>query len=166
MNDILENDFTAGSFTHIYAIYRLNLMCFVMHEICANQPLLLIADLPKPCQTLKSFSLFLVTATAVPFSHNYPTDHSCVNWNQYYTNCTQLGNNPFQGTISFDNIGLAWVAIFLVIITFLLHLLLNHRAQLSSTQIIRQSFFITFSSFFLVLLCQCNIAQSKQHQTD
>lgn len=118
MNDILENDFTAGSFTHIYAIYHLNLMCFVMHEICANQPLLLIADQPKPCQTLRSFSLYFVTATAVPFSHNYPTDHSCVNWNQYYTNCTQLGNNPFQGTISFDNIGLAWVAIFLVIITF------------------------------------------------
>lgn len=69
--------------------------------------------------TLKSLFLFIfVTATAIPFSHNYPTDHSCVNWNQYYTNCTQLGNNPFQGTISFDNIGLAWVAIFLVIIAF------------------------------------------------
>lgn len=38
-----------------------------------------------------------------------------MNWNQYYTNCTQLGGNPFQGTISFDNIGMAWVAIFLVI---------------------------------------------------
>lgn len=63
------------------------------------------------------FFLFFA-ATAIPYSHNYPTDASCVNWNQYYTNCTQLGNNPFQGTISFDNIGLAWVAIFLVIITF------------------------------------------------
>jgi voltage-dependent calcium channel T type alpha-1G len=45
---------------------------------------------------------------------NQPNETACVNWNQYYTNCTQLGNNPFQGTISFDNIGLAWVAIFLV----------------------------------------------------
>nr|XP_049699863.1 voltage-dependent T-type calcium channel subunit alpha-1G isoform X3 [Helicoverpa armigera] len=53
--------------------------------------------------------------TAKPFSYNLPTNTSCVNWNQYYTNCTQRGNNPFQGTISFDNIGLAWVAIFLVI---------------------------------------------------
>lgn len=26
-----------------------------------------------------------------------------------------MGKNPFQGTISFDNIGMAWVAIFLVI---------------------------------------------------
>lgn len=54
------------------------------------------------------------TASAIRFSPNYPTNTSCVNWNQYYTNCTQLGGNPFQGTISFDNIGLAWVAIFLV----------------------------------------------------
>ncbi|XP_045772342.1 voltage-dependent T-type calcium channel subunit alpha-1G-like isoform X3 [Maniola jurtina] len=53
--------------------------------------------------------------TARPFSYNHPTNSSCVNWNQYYTNCTQRGSNPFQGTISFDNIGLAWVAIFLVI---------------------------------------------------
>lgn len=52
--------------------------------------------------------------TAKPFSYNHPTNSSCVNWNQYYTNCTQRGSNPFQGTISFDNIGLAWVAIFLV----------------------------------------------------
>lgn len=59
------------------------------------------------------------TATAIPYSLNLPTDSSCVNWNQYYTNCTQLGGNPFQGTISFDNIGLAWVAIFLVIIATL-----------------------------------------------
>lgn len=61
--------------------------------------------------------MFFFAGTAVPYSMNYPTDTSCVNWNQYYTNCTQLGGNPFQGTISFDNIGLAWVAIFLVIIT-------------------------------------------------
>lgn len=55
------------------------------------------------------------TASALTYSHNLPTNTSCVNWNQYYTNCTQLGGNPFQGTISFDNIGMAWVAIFLVI---------------------------------------------------
>lgn len=39
---------------------------------------------------------------------------SCVNWNQYYTHCRAGEKNPFQGAISFDNIGLAWVAIFLV----------------------------------------------------
>ncbi|XP_059352397.1 voltage-dependent T-type calcium channel subunit alpha-1G-like isoform X2 [Daphnia carinata] len=40
---------------------------------------------------------------------------SCINWNQYYTDCRAGEKNPFQGAISFDNIGLAWVAIFLVI---------------------------------------------------
>lgn len=54
-------------------------------------------------------------ATALPFSYNRPSNISCVNWNQYYTNCSAVGPNPFQGTISFDNIGMAWVAIFLVI---------------------------------------------------
>ncbi|XP_050424042.1 voltage-dependent T-type calcium channel subunit alpha-1G isoform X2 [Adelges cooleyi] len=43
------------------------------------------------------------------------TNGSCVNWNYYYTECKSQGENPFQGTISFDNIGLAWVAIFVVI---------------------------------------------------
>ncbi|XP_030381070.1 voltage-dependent T-type calcium channel subunit alpha-1G [Scaptodrosophila lebanonensis] len=54
-------------------------------------------------------------ADAKPFDFNEPTNTSCVNWNQYYTMCKQSGENPFQGTISFDNIGMAWVAIFLVI---------------------------------------------------
>ena len=39
----------------------------------------------------------------------------CVDWNQYYTACTIGPTNPFHGAVSFDNIGLAWVAIFLVI---------------------------------------------------
>uniref|UniRef100_A0A182J185 Ion transport domain-containing protein n=1 Tax=Anopheles atroparvus TaxID=41427 RepID=A0A182J185_ANOAO len=69
------------------------------------------------CQNLPPYRIgpLLCNDSALPYSENEPTATSCVNWNQYYTNCTQLGNNPFQGTISFDNIGLAWVAIFLVI---------------------------------------------------
>lgn len=71
--------------------------------------------------SVMTFNIFfwqrIFAGSAVPRSLNSPTDSSCVNWNQYYTNCTQLGGNPFQGTISFDNIGLAWVAIFLVIIS-------------------------------------------------
>ncbi|XP_055945337.1 voltage-dependent T-type calcium channel subunit alpha-1I-like [Argiope bruennichi] len=53
--------------------------------------------------------------TAVPFSSNSPSLTSCVNWNQYYVICRAGNRNPFKGAISFDNIGLAWVAIFLVI---------------------------------------------------
>ncbi|XP_053680471.1 voltage-dependent T-type calcium channel subunit alpha-1G [Anopheles nili] len=69
------------------------------------------------CQNLPPYRIgpLVCNDSALPYSENVPTTKACVNWNQYYTNCTQLGNNPFQGTISFDNIGLAWVAIFLVI---------------------------------------------------
>lgn len=52
--------------------------------------------------------------SAVPFSNNTPSNDSCVNWNQYYSICKPGVYNPFQGAISFDNIGLAWVAIFQV----------------------------------------------------
>ena len=40
---------------------------------------------------------------------------SCINWNKYYTECRPGDQNPFQGTISFDNVGMAWTTIFLVI---------------------------------------------------
>lgn len=52
---------------------------------------------------------------ALPGSPNLSNETHCINWNKYYTNCRPGEKNPFQGAISFDNIGLAWVAIFLVI---------------------------------------------------
>ena len=42
------------------------------------------------------------------------SNSSCINWNQYYTECRAGDKNPFQGAISFDNIGLAFIAIFQV----------------------------------------------------
>lgn len=59
------------------------------------------------------------------------TNDSCINWNIYYNECQVniypslmtiaiscfikvMQRNPFQGSVSFDNIGFAWVAIFLV----------------------------------------------------
>jgi voltage-dependent calcium channel T type alpha-1G len=41
-------------------------------------------------------------------------DGECVNVNQFYSACLPVGNNPFGGSISFDNIGYAWVTIFQV----------------------------------------------------
>ncbi len=52
---------------------------------------------------------------AEPNSNNEPNDTNCVNWNQYYTQCKAGDKNPFQDAISFDNVGMAWTAIFLVI---------------------------------------------------
>lgn len=48
------------------------------------------------------------------YSYNDTTNTSCVNWNQYYTNCSAGEHNPFKGAINFDNIGYAWIAIFQV----------------------------------------------------
>ncbi|XP_030763174.1 voltage-dependent T-type calcium channel subunit alpha-1G-like isoform X1 [Sitophilus oryzae] len=45
----------------------------------------------------------------------YAEDQYCINWHLYYSSCSDNHLNPFQNTISFDNIGLAWIAIFLVI---------------------------------------------------
>ncbi|XP_074649472.1 voltage-dependent T-type calcium channel subunit alpha-1H-like [Tubulanus polymorphus] len=63
----------------------------------------------------------LCNDTVDAYSNNYVNNTSirnstsCINWNQYYTTCQPGDKNPFQGAISFDNIGLAWVAIFQVI---------------------------------------------------
>ncbi|XP_021945092.2 voltage-dependent T-type calcium channel subunit alpha-1G isoform X3 [Folsomia candida] len=68
-------------------------------------------DLP-PLRTKLNYDC---TFDALPGSPNLSNDTHCINWNKYYTNCRAGEKNPFQGAISFDNIGLAWVAIFLVI---------------------------------------------------
>uniref|UniRef100_A0AAY4BYL1 Ion transport domain-containing protein n=1 Tax=Denticeps clupeoides TaxID=299321 RepID=A0AAY4BYL1_9TELE len=48
-------------------------------------------------------------------AYNATDNTTCVNWNQYYTNCSAGEVNPFKGAINFDNIGYAWIAIFQVI---------------------------------------------------
>ncbi|CAF3877318.1 unnamed protein product [Rotaria magnacalcarata] len=43
------------------------------------------------------------------------TINGCINWNQYYRSCATSDQNPFSGSISFDNIFSAWLAIFQII---------------------------------------------------
>ncbi|XP_048575597.1 voltage-dependent T-type calcium channel subunit alpha-1G isoform X2 [Nematostella vectensis] len=40
---------------------------------------------------------------------------NCADWNSLYRDCREDGPNPFWGTISFDNIAIAWMVIFQVI---------------------------------------------------
>ncbi|KAK7918636.1 hypothetical protein WMY93_009920 [Mugilogobius chulae] len=49
------------------------------------------------------------------YSYNSTDNTTCVNWNQYYTNCSAGPVNPFKDAINFDNICYAWIAIFQVI---------------------------------------------------
>lgn len=70
------------------------------------------------CTNLPAFKNGTVTCTLTVEQKNLPqysdNDSYCVNWHIYYTLCSDRNENPFQDTISFDNIGLAWIAIFLV----------------------------------------------------
>lgn len=45
---------------------------------------------------------------------NVTDNTTCINWNQYYNNCSDGMVNPFKGAINFDNIFYAWIAIFQV----------------------------------------------------
>jgi len=76
------------------------------------------------CADIQNYMLsggVICNSSAVPFGNNTPSGgfnggsvESCVNWNQYYGQCKTGLSNPYKGAISFDNIGLAWVAIFQV----------------------------------------------------
>jgi hypothetical protein len=57
---------------------------------------------------------FHISSTQLANNPHKPIN-GCINWNQYYKFCNVSDRNPFSGSISFDNIGLAWVAIFQVI---------------------------------------------------
>ncbi|XP_031353487.1 voltage-dependent T-type calcium channel subunit alpha-1G isoform X1 [Photinus pyralis] len=67
------------------------------------------------CADFPPYKIGNVTCNLTYAQGQDPAIHGCINWNQYYEVCAEGADNPFQGTISFDNIGLAWVAIFLVI---------------------------------------------------
>jgi len=70
-------------------------------------------------ETLKSpFDLDLWNFTSDAVLNSSSMSSSCINWNVYYNECRPDSTNPFQGSISFDNIGLAWIAIFQVMILF------------------------------------------------
>ena len=57
---------------------------------------------------------FLSSSVNDSSSLSQSSSTTCINWNAYYTECRPGSTNPFQGSISFDNIGLAWIAIFQV----------------------------------------------------
>ncbi|KAJ8957404.1 hypothetical protein NQ318_004884, partial [Aromia moschata] len=70
------------------------------------------SDLPPFKNGLLVCNLTVEEKRLPQFANN---DSYCVNWHRYYSTCSDKNQNPFQDTISFDNIGLAWIAIFLVI---------------------------------------------------
>lgn len=84
---------------------------------------------------------------------------NCINWNKYYTECKAGNLNPFQGTISFDNVGMAWTAIFLVISlegwSDIMYLLQDSHSFWVWTYFV---LLIVIGSFFMINLCLVVIA--------
>ncbi|CAI2356326.1 unnamed protein product [Caenorhabditis sp. 36 PRJEB53466] len=67
------------------------------------------------CSNLPPYTVNGVKCNLTIDEYDKVTNESCINWNIYYNECQVMQRNPFQGSVSFDNIGFAWVAIFLVI---------------------------------------------------
>ncbi|CAH1794430.1 unnamed protein product [Owenia fusiformis] len=125
------------------------------------------------CANLKPFEYneTKCNGTAIPFSNNTPTTESCVNWNQYYTKCKPGHKNPFQGAISFDNIGLAWVAIFQVIsLAGWVNIMYYVQDTHSFWDWIYFVALIVIGSFFMINLCLVVIAtqfsETKRRETE
>ncbi|XP_055877041.1 voltage-dependent T-type calcium channel subunit alpha-1G-like isoform X8 [Biomphalaria glabrata] len=111
-------------------------------------------------------------ATARNDSDNVPMNgSSCVNWNQYYTSCEERGENPYQGAVSFDNIGLAWVAIFQVIsLESWVNIMYFVQDAHSFWDWIYFVALIVIGSFFMINLCLVVIAtqfsETKKRETE
>ncbi|CAD5216929.1 unnamed protein product [Bursaphelenchus okinawaensis] len=67
------------------------------------------------CHNLPPYTEDGVSCNLTIEEYDKVSTNSCINWNIYYNECRGVFKNPFQGSVSFDNIGFAWVAIFLVI---------------------------------------------------
>ncbi|KAJ8283882.1 hypothetical protein COCON_G00027320 [Conger conger] len=103
-------------------------------------------------------------------AYNSTDNTTCVNWNNYYTNCFAGANNPFKGAINFDNIGYAWIAIFQVITlegwVDIMYFVMDAHSFYNFIYFI---LLIVVGSFFMVNLCLVVIAtqfsETKQRES-
>ncbi|KAM4624316.1 voltage-dependent T-type calcium channel subunit alpha-1G [Polymixia lowei] len=103
-------------------------------------------------------------------SYNSTDNTTCVNWNQYYTNCSAGRFNPFKGAINFDNIFYAWIAIFQVITlegwVDIMYFVMDAHSFYNFIYFI---LLIIIGSFFMINLCLVVIAtqfsETKQRES-
>ncbi|XP_062859150.1 voltage-dependent T-type calcium channel subunit alpha-1G [Trichomycterus rosablanca] len=103
-------------------------------------------------------------------AYNSTDNTTCVNWNQYYTNCSAGNVNPFKGAINFDNIGYAWIAIFQVITlegwVDIMYFVMDAHSFYNFIYFI---LLIIVGSFFMINLCLVVIAtqfsETKQRES-
>ncbi|KAM9559286.1 LOW QUALITY PROTEIN: voltage-dependent T-type calcium channel subunit alpha-1G-like [Salvelinus alpinus] len=103
-------------------------------------------------------------------SYNSTDNTTCINWYQYYSNCSAGHVNPFKGAINFDNICYAWIAIFQVItlegwVDIMYFVMDSH----SFYNFIYFILLIIIGSFFMINLCLVVIAtqfsETKQRES-
>ncbi|CAF3786772.1 unnamed protein product, partial [Rotaria sp. Silwood1] len=106
-------------------------------------------------------------------SSKYPGKpiNGCVNWNQYYKFCNVSDKNPYSGSISFDNIGLAWVVIFQIIsLENWVNIMYYIQDAHSFWDWIYFVCLIVIGSFFMINLCLVVIAtqfrETKKRETE
>ncbi|CAF3603222.1 unnamed protein product [Adineta steineri] len=97
--------------------------------------------------------------------------NGCINWNQYYKFCNVSDKNPYSGSISFDNIGLAWVVIFQIIsLESWVNIMYYIQDAHSFWDWIYFVFLIIIGSFFMINLCLVVIAtqfsETKKRETE
>ncbi|XP_038136004.1 voltage-dependent T-type calcium channel subunit alpha-1G isoform X4 [Cyprinodon tularosa] len=103
-------------------------------------------------------------------SYNSTDNTTCVNWNQYYTNCSAGDINPFKNAINFDNIFYAWIAIFQVITlegwVDIMYFVMDAHSFYNFIYFI---LLIIIGSFFMINLCLVVIAtqfsETKQRES-
>ncbi|KAJ7992044.1 hypothetical protein DPEC_G00274490 [Dallia pectoralis] len=97
------------------------------------------------------------------------TSGGCINWNQYYNVCRPGNLNPHKGSVNFDNIAYAWIAIFQVItlegwVDIMYYVMDAH----SFYNFIYFILLIIVGSFFMINLCLVVIAtqfaETKQRE--
>ncbi|XP_068614530.1 voltage-dependent T-type calcium channel subunit alpha-1G-like [Brachionichthys hirsutus] len=101
---------------------------------------------------------------------NVTDNTTCIDWNQYYTNCSDGMVNPFKGAINFDNIFYAWIAIFQVITlegwVDIMYFVMDAHSFYNFIYFI---LLIIIGSFFMINLCLVVIAtqfsETKQRES-
>uniref|UniRef100_H2YFM2 Ion transport domain-containing protein n=1 Tax=Ciona savignyi TaxID=51511 RepID=H2YFM2_CIOSA len=104
-----------------------------------------------------------------PVNHLYTGTPMCIDWNQYMNTCKAGDSNPSLGSINFDNIMYAWVAIFQVISlegwVDIMYYLMDGYSFYSFIYFI---LLIVIGSFFMINLCLVVIAtqfsETKQRE--
>ncbi|KAM4691759.1 voltage-dependent T-type calcium channel subunit alpha-1G [Rhinophrynus dorsalis] len=122
------------------------------------------------CRSVPSRREEGLECTLDSYYYNNTSNTSCVNWNQYYTNCSAGEHNPFKGAINFDNIGYAWIAIFQVITlegwVDIMYFVMDAHSFYNFIYFI---LLIIIGSFFMINLCLVVIAtqfsETKQRES-